>query len=433
MTRSRSRNVTLSFPGTRRYINSAGVVTSSVGTSYNQSKPETMGDTKSPGYFAKQRRGQLLPVNPMTHSKFSVSILENTTSRWTRKGKYSPYTNNGTAEFIGSLAQAYMWGKSYDWPAWVGTTPTWVSDTQVLTDALANARSHGFDMLTFAVEWNKTAELLKGFNKRFGRRVDTILDDTRKRVARRSRGTTADEVVKVFTDTWLEYRYGWRTLAYDIEGLYEAWMAFNATTSNLVRGYSTGRDSKTRTLVTQSIVQSTNLRVTPTDAGMNAPIGSAWVKQDLVYEKRAGCLLEAAVRDFISVDPLVTSWEVIPYSFIVDWFFNVGSTIQAFSPFAKEALQDAWISKRTSLKTYAMATPATGDVYTGIDEVWTKTAGGVNTVEKTETSYERYKASPTMDLQWRMNIDIPKVTDVVAILIGRHLSTLRELRKLSRM
>lgn len=437
MTRTRTRNVSLSWPGNVSFYQANGDQLSSNGTSYSTNTTETMGDTLTPGYFSKQRRGLVLPMNPMSHTKFLNETAEDSTSRWTIRGKYSPYFDYGSCVFTGSLSRGYWWGKTSTlWPAWVGTTPTWASDAVALTGALANARGRGFDLLTFAKEFGKVVTLIKGVEKRLFKRADLILD----RVNGRRVGTHTKagymkrqrDLAREFADTWLEMRYGWRTLYYDMVGAEEAIQAFRSAATPIVRGYETLTDSKTRSLYTTSTVTSQIVKYSPSVGGINVPC-SGWVKQDLVYEKRAGCLLEARMQDFLQVDPLVTTWEVIPFSFIADWFFNLGDVIQAYSPFAPEQLVSAWVSTKESLRTYAQATAGSGDIYGGVQQVYTKTAGGTSMTSSVKETYLRYAASPSVGFSVRADLSVPKLGDLVALFVARYLKLNRKLNNPSRL
>jgi hypothetical protein len=60
---------------------------------------------------------------------------------------------------------------------------------------------------------------------------------------------------------------------------------------------------------------------------------SEWKRQ---VDVRAGVLCQVEALNHISIygltQPVEAIWELIPFSFIVDWFFNVGNTIGSWTP-----------------------------------------------------------------------------------------------------
>jgi hypothetical protein len=120
---------------------------------------------------------------------------------------------------------------------------------------------------------------------------------------------------------------------------------------------------------------------------------------------------------FGGYDPLGTAWELIPLSFVVDWFLNIGSALQALQALLLIAERVGWTTVTTSFT--------------------------VKTVPewKVQTSYYRdlYRYDGTLFADWpyeetirlkqripvesflpvistRCNLDFPKVLDSIALL-----------------
>lgn len=139
---------------------------------------------------------------------------------------------------------------------------------------------------------------------------------------RKSYGKAADDVARI----WLTYQYGIRPLVSDIVALQNFRLdkpGYTVTKGEAHRRY--GFD----------------------DWKVSYP----WLHvRDLTGSYQLGCnttlayvVTDPALAALYSLgltDPLSLAWELIPYSFVVDWFVNVGEIISAISP--KPGLQFCW-------------------------------------------------------------------------------------------
>jgi hypothetical protein len=78
------------------------------------------------------------------------------------------------------------------------------------------------------------------------------------------------------------------------------------------------------------------------------------VNRKIEYEvsARAGVLCDVTIDELtiFGVDQLAESlWELIPFSFIVDWFANVGDTIAALTPDAGVKQRASWVTVRENI------------------------------------------------------------------------------------
>lgn len=134
-------------------------------------------------------------------------------------------------------------------------------------------------------------------------------------------GSRVDRFVKfvksihpqVWANRWLEYSYGWKPLVADI---YEAAdQLINHTTNSYVR--ISKRAKQVRVINTTY----------PGEFGGVVP-----AKVRLEFTTRVKMQAEFALRNtllqqlsgFTSLNPANIAWELQPYSFVVDWFFDVG-------------------------------------------------------------------------------------------------------------
>lgn len=80
---------------------------------------------------------------------------------------------------------------------------------------------------------------------------------------------------------------------------------------------------------------------------------------------RAGCLGELGGRSFASAFGLNLAaipgsvYELLPYSFVVDWFVNLGRYIQALSADLQPELRGQWITERRKIEVTRTVTSVT--------------------------------------------------------------------------
>jgi hypothetical protein len=162
-------------------------------------------------------------------------------------------------------------------------------------------------------------------------------------------GKTAASIAKASSDTWLEYRYGWKPLCLDVEMIIDR--------SHKIRG-RTDR----RRLVARAGGQETLDDIGSfTASGVTAPPGLDQVSGKTRFRTEirtsAGVIYDLAsqttidqLREMLGGRPSdIPSgiWECIPYSFVVDWFVNVGDWIKAVTPNPAVSVINNWITTCT--------------------------------------------------------------------------------------
>ncbi len=127
--------------------------------------------------------------------------------------------------------------------------------------------------------------------------------------ARDRRGST-ELSTKDVAGRWLELQYGWLPMLNDV---YEAQKAYHRLTSGprkMTFAVSVKRDSKR------------DLSTSPTNySGWANCRGRIGIKAE-IYETIS------APRSLGLTDPASVLWEIIPYSFVVDWFIPIGSYLE---------------------------------------------------------------------------------------------------------
>lgn len=186
---------------------------------------------------------------------------------------------------------------------------------------LAEARS-AFRGSTFVAEIGGTLRTLRNP----ARSLRRGLDDYHKVAKERLRRAPIPSHSRILADTWLEYNFGWRPLVNDIESA--------ITNLNRIRPF----DLKRVTSFGSHISSSSIVTGGPQSPGLATGHYYKTRTQSevqVIYRAAIKLPLPGTARlddwGFATSDFLPAVWEAIPYSFVVDYFTNIGDIITAFS------------------------------------------------------------------------------------------------------
>jgi hypothetical protein len=128
-------------------------------------------------------------------------------------------------------------------------------------------------------------------------------------------------------DTWLEVKYGWKPMLYDIEGAAEAAdRGWQKEPADIVIQISKRRQTDTKVVGNYADSGGATGKVTISH-GYTCRVGV--IQQDMRNAASLGLLNLATV-----------AWELVPYSFVLDWLLPVGNFISAQTAFAGTAFEE---------------------------------------------------------------------------------------------
>jgi len=142
---------------------------------------------------------------------------------------------------------------------------------------------------------------------------------------------------KELSSRYMEARYALRPLVYDAAGVCEAW---NKSTTNgyqrqTFRGYASDVYEVSDTFTSKSWWQATRtVKRTGT----------------ITVHARAGVLTDVEVSKLAvwGADAIIDAgWELLPFSFIVDWFWNVGKTVSSWMPRMGVRKLTSWVTVKS--------------------------------------------------------------------------------------
>jgi hypothetical protein len=208
------------------------------------------------------------------------------------------------------------------------------------------------------------------------------------------------EVVPAFASYWLEYRYGWRPILFSVEDAMEAYNS-ELEKGSYRRGY---------TKLLTELDDSATDNWTFDGAYLGVGVGTQTLSGERTYRGMAiGSVDSNSIR--WGADPLLTTWELIPYSFVVDWFLNVGNWLNAVSPFSGAhiegsqcSVKDDYVLRQENNRSWS-GTSATG-AHNGV------------VTELRVQRYERFAQSASSLPVWNPRLSPARILDVAALVLS---------------
>lgn len=296
---------------------------------------EYMSDVVTPDWFLKRKRGEIVN-NPVSIRRrkivYSSGNLDHTVTH--PNPVTAGYVNT---DYFGNYTARLDYFPSLGIPSIYSDTvaPVVLDEDRFIKLAAIKARNGispiSVQSLVSAVELPKTLELIRSSLstiRQIRKSVVTGNPEYAKRAIgnqRKGSAPSASEYVRQTAhNRWLELRYGWTPLVFEVQG---AIKALNRTQENPPRATSRGFEH----------AEGTNSVLHQWNGGSASGLQDFRFVREKTLDVRAYALYTADLkfqraRDFgVSELPLAL-WELVPYSFVVDWFVNIGNWIEALTP-----------------------------------------------------------------------------------------------------
>jgi hypothetical protein len=164
---------------------------------------------------------------------------------------------------------------------------------------------------------------------------------------------------------WLELQYGWKPLLMDIQGSMEALARLNLDDRRIRRVTA----SATKTLNERVPISISTMGVTNKVSGVHMIETFSTFRYGIWF--RLDDRLTAFLAQTGFTNPINLVWEIIPYSFVIDWFLPIGPYLETLSAFKGMYFVDGFSSQFTRQNAYSV-------VFRSSDEsappFWSKTS-----------------------------------------------------------
>ena len=200
-------------------------------------------------------------------------------------------------------------------------------------------------------------------------------------------------------DEWLQTRYGWRILVYDIQDI-----------TKLISEID--EDQRTR------IKERTGNSWQWTEDNSYTITGGHQLNYDDITVHSLsvrGSIIADFVPARININPVATGWELITLSFVIDWFLNVGQALEALSfLLLSDQYTASWGVELDSWRTVTCEPEAgnsawSSGFHSNFDEI---------SVEERTKIFKRVPCHVSKLPLPAVNLDGFKVMDLVAILVN---------------
>jgi hypothetical protein len=294
---------------------------------------ETTNDVVTPRYLQLRSRGYIIN-NPYTNSK---AVTETGVLVYDQDWRYRNYYSTAFTHTYGHNVPLKLTSISYI-PGYL-SVPEVLRDnlvSQAISAAWAKVVEAPFQSFVTAAEARKTWDMIYLSCFRLAELINRYR--TRQRLLRRGFASAAK-----LTSLWLEMRYGVRPLVYEIQGAIEAYntlklpprtrytaMVSDVSTSSGTISWNAGNATYPSTFTMD--------RESSQEMVVRAGVLTREFSDKISYDRAFG----------MGIDQLLSGiWEVIPWSFVVDWIFNVANLLASWSPKVHQEVLTSWVVVKT--------------------------------------------------------------------------------------
>lgn len=217
-------------------------------------------------------------------------------------------------------------------------------------------------------------------------------------------------------NAWMEYRYGWRLLVRDIyDGLCTLHDIQNFGVKQRVKVRATLDIPQVSTRVYPTYPFNNIFRWSPTPCTM---LTDWHLAVDITLNYREWSSSLASLQQLGITNPVNLAWELVPYSFVIDWFVPIGDYLASLDRFLGKEFISGCISKTIETDSYTRLSSLSSSVYT-----WETFLVGARPVSRYRVRFHNrapYSSFPSTSLPTiDVNLNCSRMIDAISMLTQR--------------
>lgn len=334
------------------------------------------------GFHRRKKAGELLPFTNFNHVEIEGKASGTVTTVMPGSGDTWYYDGSRTMTDMWVITDAEILNKLDGYSA-----------DRYVQAAAARIYASGWDTLTFLAELKDVRRMFETFVRNLAKIIRKSKWNKPKKGTKTgvvTKGTQLDPT-KV-EDTWMEGRYGWRVLIYDIIDIANALASLDEKRKRYME--RTGR-----TFTDVDVDVSTQTWSTSTQE---------WTVTTTWETSVRGSVVADITPPKFSFNPFTTAWELVTLSFVIDWVVSVGAALNAASFLVLSTRHHAAAGWRTDVTRVCQLTDVTWiGGHTGVREQSSQSEGYIEM---------RVPVSVSLLPQLQLNVDWLKVGDLLALL-----------------
>lgn len=365
----------------------------------------------TPNYEVKRKAGNL-PVNPFSYTSKLIAI-PTVDSGYDLPNSGSGHlwgTFTGPMSVYNPLYTYYLSSVYYE----SGTLES--ADREAKSRALAELKSQKVNIAQFFAERKQTIALIAdsaakiaGFLSRLKKgdivgAGKALGSRPSRRIRRNYRELRTQSVRDATADAWLAMQYGWKPLLSDVYGAVDMLVE---RTSDIQRFMAKSKAVRSEERVHLQNAESTFMRWRVTQKT------KVTVKYTFMFDVEQAAL--AGQGRLGLTNPLLLAWELVPYSFVVDWFLPIGNALSSLDATIGLKFQTGAKVVRIETNTRFELEPWT-EAWQGRGTAW-GTGEGYGKVVSIERTVENFFPSPQMP-ELKNPLSVTHALNALALLSG---------------
>lgn len=287
----------------------------------------TYGSVRTPGYMALKRKGQLPP------NVYSMSLVEVEAGFVSSSKVWTNVVNVVTNEQTGS---PFLLDTD------IPSGHLGVDENLLISKLAGKINTSRGNLAESLVQSNMTVSLITGALTHMGTFLQLVTGGSPQAITKFLGSTKGSNAFakgvsllkksgysgsKLLAKSWLEYRYGWLPLIADVQaglGAFNSLSVKNPGILSVTASRRVSSSSNSKTVYATNPDFSPRTRYYYTKTTTVCKIGIRY---------KLDSQLVSAISGLGLTSPVSLAWELVPFSFVVDWFLPIGPALQAFSAF----------------------------------------------------------------------------------------------------